>query len=151
MPSASATQEAGPVLEVKERLDDGRKPASEHARYQPRFRVVTRKPLAGRQRPSGSPFHRTLLLALVPTSCLVTYVFFWTLTMRGAYYRDQLQDEVRHLRIEQADLEAEKRRLQSPRMILERAASELDMQPALTREFAQIPVPTKLARGTVSP
>ena len=51
---------------------------------------------------------------------------------------DQLQSQLRSIKIEQADLEAEKRRLQSPQDVLDRAAKELGMQPAEQRDFARL-------------
>ena len=59
------------------------KPPSDHARYEPRFRVVTRKPLVSAQPVLSNPLPRTSLLAAIPALCLLVYVLFWTLAMRG--------------------------------------------------------------------
>jgi hypothetical protein len=124
-------------------------PSSEDAPYEPRYRVVARKPLvAARRRSAARRSHPPLLLVAIPGVCLLAYVLFWTLAMRGGYYRDQIRAEIKTLQIEQAELEAEKRRLQSPGFILHRAA-EIGMQRAEQREFAQLPAPQQVARHTV--
>lgn len=147
MPAASAATR----IDIEPELlaeDVGRRipPASERARYTPRFRVVTRRPMVAEPRgDGGGSLSHSLFVAAVPVLCLLVYVLFWTMTMRGSYYREQLQGEIRTLRLEQAELEAEKRRLQSPALIFQRAARELGMQSAQQREFAQLPA-TALTR-----
>ncbi len=121
-------------------------PSSEQSRYRPRFRVVTRRPLPAPPLPAD-PMHRATLVAAVPALCLLAYVLCWTLAMRGGYYREQIRTEIQALRIEQAELEAEKRRLQSPGYILQRAAAELKMQPASVREFSELPGNQTVAAG----
>jgi hypothetical protein len=115
-------------------------PDSEHSRYRPQYRVVTRKPLVAAPKPRGGrPHQRTVLLSLVPAVCLLVYVAFWVLAMRGGYYRDHLQAQINGMKLEQAELQAEKRRLQSPGTILQRADTELGMKAADRREFARVP------------
>ena len=107
-----------------------------------RFRVVTRKPLARRlQRATRDSFHRSLIFASFPVLCLLVYVMFWTLAMRGGYFRDQLRQQIRSVRIEQAELKDQKLRLQSPEVVQRRAERELGMQPAARREFARLAAP----------
>jgi hypothetical protein len=120
--------------------------ASEQARYQPRFRVVTRKPLVKAPPIRVSPVHRASLLAILPALCMLFYVLFWTLAIRGGYYRDQLQSRIREARMERSSLEAEKRGLQSPGYVLERAAKQLGMRPAERRQYARSPVAQQVAQ-----
>jgi hypothetical protein len=119
----------------------GSVPPSEQARYQPRFRVVARKAPVRRRSPLLNPVYRTVALAVFPALFLLVYVLFWTLAMRGGYYKGQLQARLDALRIEQAELQVEKRRLQSPGLILHRAGKELGMQPAGNREYARVSDP----------
>lgn len=147
MPSATAVNQVDTLFEAEERVRPAEAPVSEQARYRPRFRVVTRRPLAPAVPVRVNPTHRATLIAAVPALCLLVYVLFWTLAMRGGYYRAQLQAEIHEIKIERAELEAEKRRLQSPGYILHRASGELGMQPAGEREFAELPVPEKFAAG----
>lgn len=122
---------------------------SENQRYEPRFRVVVRKPLPSASSTSARwATRRAMLLGAFPAICLLVYVIFWTLTARGAFYRDQLQSEIQSLRVEQGELQAERRRLQSPGLILGRARDELGMQPAAMRDFARLPVPEHVAQNS---
>ena len=125
-------------LETKETTSAGTTPASEQTRYEPRFRVVTRRPLASRPIRVNSA-QRTAIFAAVPAFLLLVYVLFWTMAMRGSYYHQQLQARSDELRIEQRELLAEKRRLTSPAHVLD-AAAQLGMAPAMQREFAQVHV-----------
>lgn len=114
-------------------------PPSEQAQYEPRFRVVTRRPFSGARKRGGvGPVQRAILLTLFPTLFLVGYVFFSTLNMRGEYQRDKLKAEMRQLLIERQELEAEIRRRQAPGRILHEAKA-LGMEPASQREFAKVP------------
>ncbi|HEU4753875.1 MAG TPA: hypothetical protein VFU47_12275 [Armatimonadota bacterium] len=113
-------------------------PVAEQARYEPRFRVVTRKSLAPRRRPLINPLHRALFVGAVPALFLLVYVMFWTLAMRGGYYKAQLQSRIKETMVVQAELRAEKRRLQSPGPIMLRAQSELGMVPAGERQFVRV-------------
>lgn len=137
MPSATAVREELPSVELRERRRSDAAPVSEQRRYEPRFRVVTRKPLVKHALPSRS-VQRSMVAPVAAASCLMVYVLFWTLNMRGAYYRDQLGRQIREARIEQAELEADKRRLQAPGSIFQRAASMGMGRPEHT-EFAQLP------------
>jgi hypothetical protein len=114
-------------------------PPSESMRPEPRFRVVTRKPLPAQRRRVGSPVQRVALVAAVPAVFLVVYILFWTMAVRGGYYKNQLEDRIAKLKIEQSELEAEKRRQQAPVVILPRAEKQLGMRPAEERRFAQLP------------
>lgn len=146
MPSGIAVREVDTPVEKDERFRPEAAPGSEQVPYQPRFRVVTRKPLAPAAPVRVSPTHRASFLAAFPALCLLVYVLFWTLAIRGGYYRDQLQGRIGQLRVEQAELQAEKLLLQSPGHILERARNELGMQAALDTEYARISTPRTLAR-----
>jgi hypothetical protein len=75
------------------------------------------------------------VLAVIPGLFLLVYVLFWVFAMRGGYYRDNLKNRIQAVKIEQAELDAEKRSLQAPAYILRRASAELGMQPALDREY----------------
>ncbi len=126
-------------------------PASEQSRYEPRFRVVTRKPMrAQRKRASAAPLHRTLLFAAVPALCLVVYVLFWTMAIRGGFYRDQLQAQIQQLREERQYLEAAKRAAQAPGPILDRA-KELGMRAPASdqKEFFRLPAGQDAIKGNI--
>ncbi len=124
-------------------------PASEQSRYEPRFRVVTRKPIrTPRKRASAAPLPRTLLLAAVPALCLLVYVLFWTMAIRGGFYRDQLQAQIQALREERAYLEAGKRAAQAPGPILERARA-LGMRAPDRKLFYQLPAGQDAAKGNI--
>ena len=119
---------------------------SEQARYRPRFRVVARKPLPTAQPVRVSPVHRASLLAALPALCLLVYVLCWTLAMRGGYYRDQLRGQIDELMIQQRELQAEKRRLQSPGYILQRAEQDLGMREPEDRLFHKLPSTERIAQ-----
>jgi hypothetical protein len=124
-------------------------PASEQARYEPRFRVVTRKPLrTPRKSASTAPLHRTLLFAAVPALCLLVYVLFWTMAIRGGFYRDQLQTQIQALREERQYLEAGKRAAQASGPILERARV-LGMRPPDRKLFFQLPAEKGAVKGSI--
>lgn len=136
VPSASAVRR-NLVTEV-ESEEWGRPdpaPTSEPARYQQRHRVVLRRSSAPRTTRRVRPFQGVSVLGVIPGLFLLVYVLFWVFAMRGGYYRDNLKSRITAIRIEQADLDAEKRRLQAPAYILQRAAAELGMQPAVLREY----------------
>jgi hypothetical protein len=148
VPSVDVANKSQTVSRTESRSATRPTPASEYGRYEPRFRVVKRRSLVTpRRKPTGSPLQRALLLGAFPALCLLVYVFFWTLTMRGAYYRAELQHQIQEIKLEQAELEAAKRELQSPALIFARATKELGMQPPAQREFARLPVPQHMARA----
>ena len=122
-------------------------PSSEQRRYEPRFRVVTRKPLVKQLSPAARSIQRSVALPVMIAAFLMVYVLFWTLNMRGAYYRDQLSRQIRMTRIEQAELEADKRRQQAPGTIFQRAAA-FGMRPPEHTEFAQVPAGRAPEKGT---
>jgi hypothetical protein len=138
LPPANAARNLEP-LEPEDAPGREGGPVPEQDRPQQRFKVVRRRPLLRQLRQVGrSPLQRNLMVAALPTACLLIYVMFWVLAMRGGYYRDQLRaqiDEARHLR---GKLLAEKLQRQSPNVVLDRAAKELGMQPAPQRDFARV-------------
>lgn len=139
MPPASAAARIEDYWE--DEGDEMSAPPSEQAQYEPRFRVVPRKPQAGARKRTGiGPVQRAIVLTLVPVLFLVGYVLFSTLNMRGAYQRAQLKAELKQIMIERQELEAEIRRQQAPGRILHKA-KELGMEPAREREFARVPAP----------
>ncbi|MFN3650018.1 MAG: hypothetical protein ACK47B_10605 [Armatimonadota bacterium] len=139
MPRSSAARQYR-YDDEDEMSPDGPIPPSEQSRYEPRFRVVTRKSLvAPRPYARTVSAQRMVLLVAVPGVCLVLYVMFWTMAMRGGYLRGELERQIREARVERASLEAEKQRLQSSELILEKA-KKLGMEPpAMNREFAHTP------------
>jgi hypothetical protein len=146
VPQRGAAKKVDTFFDSEQPASAADAPSSEQARYEPRFRVVTRKPLAAPRKLSGlSALQRAMLIGAVPALCLVAYVLFWTLAARGSYVKAQLQAQMKAVRTEQAELDAEKRRLQSPGMILDRAARELAMQPARQRQFAKVGSPAASA------
>lgn len=146
MALATAVREVGAPVELDARPQPEPILVSEQAPYQPRFRVVTRKPLAPPTPTRVSSTHRTSLVAAIPAVCLLVYVTFWTLAIRGGYYRDQLQDQLHGLMVEQAELQADKLGEQSPGKILSRAGA-LGMQAAMDTEFARLPAPAPVAKS----
>ena len=111
-------------------------PPSESLRPEPRFRVVTRKPLPPLSPKRGNPVRNTLLFAAIPACCLLAYVVFWTLAIRGGYVRDQLRREIEEVRIEQAEFRAEKLMHQAPGTIFASAAA-LGMRPADKKQYTK--------------
>jgi len=147
--SASTAPNYDPLPDPSDFLDDpSGSRESVDPRIQPRFRVVERKAAApGRRRRRSNPLHRTLALAAIPALCLLVYVSFWTLAMRGGYYKNKVVTQIRALRVENDDLEAQKRSLQSPRRILTRAQHELEMRSADRPEFSRLPTPEHVAQS----
>src|SRR5688572_14745110 len=88
-------------IEVYEEAVRTSAPASESAPHAPRFRVVTRKPLPPPSLRRANPVRSTLFFAAVPAVCLLAYVLFWTMAIRGGYVRDQLRRDIEDMRIEQ--------------------------------------------------
>ena len=101
-----------------------------------RFRPVPRRGVmaTAREAASGS-VHFTLAAAAIPAVCLLVYVIFWTLAMRGGYYRAQLQTQLRHEQVVRAELEAQLNQKRAPVLIAKRA-SDIGMLPAGKRVFA---------------
>jgi hypothetical protein len=152
VPSATAVREVESQPFPGERARTRVAPSSEQSRYEPRFRVVARKPpAAARRRASERALGRGVLLSAGPAIVLVFYVLAWTFAMRGAYLRDRYQAQIRTIQTERDDLMAEKRRLQSPGTILARAARELDMRPSGRPEFVQVPTAQRVAAQDVAP
>ena len=146
MPAPSAVPTTEYLEAVEPRPRSARPRASERSPYQPRFRVVKRKSLVrSRRRVPGGVLPGPLILAIVPALCLMVYVLFWTLNVRGGYYKAELQGRLRMVKIEQEELRAEKFRRQSPGRIFA-GAVELKMQPAQERQIVQLPVPQQMAQ-----
>lgn len=147
VPSASAVRRnVVPPVESEEWGRPDPTPTSESGRYEQRHRVVLRRSSAPRPARRVRPLQGVSVLAVIPGLFLLVYVLFWVLAMRGGYYRDNLNNRIRAVRIEQADLDAEKRRLQAPTYILQRAAQELGMQPAVAREYEREREPQQFAQ-----
>ena len=115
-----------------------------------RFKVVVRPPAGRSRRRLGDALPMAFLTGVVPTLIVLTYVLSGTMAMRGGYYRAQLSDKLKDARIEQADLQAEKRQLQSAGNIMHQAAA-LGMRPAKDREFRRLPAATPVAAEEDSP
>src|SRR4029079_18353718 len=103
-----------------------------------RFRVITRRPLPPpyrlRRVTPRNPLKRALTLAGVPALLLVVYVALWTGAMHGGYYEQRVSDQIKGLQIENDTLQANLRKLQSPRRILELARG-MGMKPAELVEY----------------
>jgi hypothetical protein len=82
----------------------------------------------------------------VPALALVAYVTLWTWAMGTGYERQGLSRRIRQLRVENASLQAEVRRLQSPARILAEAEA-LDMERAADIEFVKAPSSSRVASG----
>jgi len=113
--------------------------SSEQARYQPRFRVVTRKPLPARRPIRVSPFSRAMVLGAIPALALVAYVLSWTVVMYAGYQRDAIKRDMVRLQIERTELETQKRQGQATGRVLNLASTRLGMRPAERRVFVQVP------------
>jgi hypothetical protein len=151
VPSATAVREVESQPLPGARARTRVAPSSEQSRYEPRFRVVARKPpAAARRRASERALGRGVLLSAGTAVVLVLYVLAWTFAMRGAYLRDQYQAQIRAAEIEQRDLMAEKRKLQSPGSILARARLK-GMHAAGRPEFVQVPTAQRVAAQDVAP
>jgi hypothetical protein len=122
--------------EVSEEATRRSAPPSESAPHTPRFRVVTRKPLPPQSLRRANPVRRTLFFAAVPAVCLLAYVLFWTMAIRGGYVRDQLRREIEDMRIEQAELRAAKLTSQAPGTIFA-SATALGMKPAEDKQYTR--------------
>lgn len=113
-------------------------PPSETGRPEPRFRVVTRKPLPSAQRRRPNAVRNALFLAAAPCAFLLVYVIFWTMAIQGGFQRDRIQAEIARLKVEQMDLRAAKTQATSPENIL-RTAGNMGMVPAPKKLFARVP------------
>jgi len=113
--------------------------SSEQARYQPRFRVVTRKPLPARRPIRVSPFSRAMVLGAIPALLLMAYVLSWTVVMYAGYQSSALKGEIQRLQIERTELETQKRQDQATGRVLKLADTRLGMRPADRRQFVQVP------------
>jgi cell division protein FtsL len=97
--------------------------------------VVERKPPAATYRRTGmSGVQRALLVAIFPAVLLLIYVCFWTMAMRGGYYRNELRTRIRTMQTENAELEAQKQKLQAPDKIALKAQVEQGMKIPGARE-----------------
>lgn len=140
------TVSAAPIATELEDLRDyaevtpaGLVPSTEQARYNPRFRVVKRRPIAARRVVRVSPFGRAMLYGSIPALCLLAYVVGRIAVMGCGYTKDALRADLARLEIERVELQAEKRGLQAPGRIFELAGKRLGMQGAVERRFVQLP------------
>ena len=128
----------------------GTAPPAEQARYEPRYRVVQRKALSPVKRSRGfTPLQRTLVLTVLPTLFLLTYVLFWTLAMRGGFVLDRQRDEYKRLLLDQRDLQADVRARQAPGVVLPAATAESGLEPGTRRIFA--PISASALKGSQAP
>ena len=138
MHSANAARNLDEVI-MDEAANAGTAPPTEQARYEPRYRVVQRKALSPVKRSRGlTPMQRTLVLTVVPTLFLLTYVLFWTLAMRGGFVLDRYQAEYKRLMLDQRDYQADVRAKQAPGVVLPAATAESGLEPGTRRLFAPI-------------
>jgi len=105
---------------------------------EPGFRIVVHKPMRPTPRRRTSQVRNVTVLAAVPACFLILYVFFVTAAVKGGYYKSSLQTQLENLRVEQADLDAELRRLQAPGVIFSRA-ERLGMRTAEERQYVRAP------------
>jgi hypothetical protein len=138
VPAATVATDFDIPLDYEETTQADTSLPSEQARFQPRFRVVTRKPLPLGKAVRVSPFSGAMVFAAVPALALLAYVVSWTLVMYGGYQKSALRGDIARLQIERAELQAKKREGQAPGRVLE-AARRLGMQPAERRQFVQLP------------
>jgi hypothetical protein len=117
--------------------------------YEQRFRVLVRRDSPASKRRMSESLPVAFLVAIVPTTLLLGYVLSWTLAMRAGFYRNDLNTRLENTKIEQAELLAQKRQLQSPGYILGRA-QQMGMQKAerryLTIPASAVAVPTTNTR-----
>jgi hypothetical protein len=90
---------------------------------------------------------RALALAGVPAIILITYVALWTTAMHGGYSKQRVADQIKTLQIENDTLQANLRKLQSPRRILV-LAKQMGMRPAETVQFVDTAGPRRLAQAS---
>lgn len=139
VPAASVATELDFPFEPLDTLSHELPLSSEQARYQPRFRVVTRKPLPTRRPIRVSPFSRAMALGAIPALALLAYVLSWTVVMYAGYQVSSLGNDIQRLQIERAELQTQKRQLQATGRILNLAETRLGMRPAVRRQFVQVP------------
>ena len=106
--------------------------------YEQRFRVLVRRDSPASKRRLTDSLPIAFLVAIVPTTLLLGYVLSWTLAMRAGFYRNELNQRLGNVKIEQAELLTQKRQLQSPGYILGRA-QQMGMQKSPPRRYLTIP------------
>lgn len=96
----------------------------------PSFRLM-REPRPWRRRRTGpaNPLRWAVVCAALPAFLLVAYVALWTAAMRTGYQKQRLSERIEQLKVENNSLQAQMRRLQSPRRI-QHLAAQIGMQPA---------------------
>lgn len=139
VPAASVATELDFPFESLETSNYELPLSSEQARYQPRFRVVTRKPLPVRRAVRVSPFSRAMALGAIPALALMGYVLAWTVVMYAGYQSSALRSDIQRLQIERTELETQKRQVQATGRVLQLADTRLGMRPAERRQFVQVP------------
>jgi hypothetical protein len=112
--------------------------AEDPALLEPRFRIIIQKPMRPAPLRRNSQVRNVTLLAAIPACFLISYVFFVTAAVKGGYYKSALTRQLEELRVEQADLEADLRRLQAPSVIFSRA-EKLGMRTAQDRRYVEVP------------
>lgn len=119
--------------------DEILRPASpQESSRQPRFRVVTRKPLPAAPRRRPNAVRNALMIAAVPSAFLLVYVIFWTMAISGGYTADRLRNEIAQLKVEQADQRMQKLALTSPGRI-QAAAEALGMRRNPIKKYISVP------------
>jgi hypothetical protein len=103
---------------------DGPRPSASWASRASRVKIA-------RRRRSGpvNPLRWAVVCTAFPAVLLVVYVALWTAAMRSGYHKQHIRDRIAQLKIENDSLQAQMRRLQSPRRIHHEAAL-LGMQPS---------------------
>jgi hypothetical protein len=111
--------------------------------------VLVRRPLPPpyrlRRVAPRNPLKRALALAGFPALTLIAYVAVWTAAMHGGYYKQSISDRIKTIQVENDTLQANLRKLQSPRRILALSKS-LGMRPAEAVEFVDAVGARRLAQ-----
>jgi hypothetical protein len=124
-------------------------PGADYPGPRGRFRVIVRRPLPPpyrlRRAAPRHPLKRALAIAGVPAVLLITYVALWTVAMHGGYYKQSISSRIEALQIENDNLQAHLRQLQSPRQILAKARM-MGMKPAEAIEFVEATTVQRVAQ-----
>ncbi len=136
MPATSAAF----AMEDPDDMGDGPEPfhpsgAGNASTFRRRYNVHVRRSVAAIQREARpGTFSFAAALLVVGGLFALIYVVFWVLATRGGFERAKLEKQIEQERVVQAELEAVRRRLQSPGPILDKARATLGMVPA-ERQF----------------
>lgn len=118
--------------------EETRRTAPTESLREPRFRVVTRKPLPPAPRRRPNTVRNALLLAAIPTAFLLVYVLFWTMAISGGYRMEQLRAEIARMKVEQMDYRTLINQSSSPRVILAKAEA-LGMRRVPGKKYVRVP------------